>query len=240
MGSKTILVAEAEQYILDLLDFNLKQTGFDVVIAMNGAEAMAAVASHFPSLILLDRQLSVMDGDEVCRRIKEYKATAHIPVIMMSTRSEEDDIVSALENGADDYVAIPFSVAELIARISALLRWSEYLPPDGESLTFGQLVIDVDGRGASVNGKAIKLTRKEYELLRTLAEHQNTALDRRYLMKQIWGYTYTGVGKSRTLDVHIRHLREKLGAYGECIQTVYMIGYKFVDPGSLLQKCLND
>lgn len=237
MGSKTILVAEAEQYILDLLDFNLKQTGFDVVIAMNGAEAMAAVASHFPSLILLDRQLSVMDGDEVCRRIKEYKATAHIPVIMMSTRSEEDDIVSALENGADDYVAIPFSVAELIARISALLRWSEYLPPDGESLTFGQLVIDVDGRGASVNGKAIKLTSKEYELLRTLAEHQNTALDRRYLMKQIWGYTYTGVGKSRTLDVHIRHLREKLGAYGECIQTVYMIGYKFVDPGSLLQKC---
>jgi len=240
MGSKTILVAEAEQYILDLLDFNLKQTGFDVVIAMNGAEAMAAVASHFPSLILLDRQLPVMDGDEVCRRIKEYKATAHIPVIMMSTRSEEDDIVSALENGADDYVAIPFSVAELIARISALLRWSEYLPPDGESLTFGQLVIDVDGRGASVNGKAIKLTSKEYELLRTLAEHQNTALDRRYLMKQIWGYTYTGVGKSRTLDVHIRHLREKLGAYGECIQTVYMIGYKFVDPGSLLQKCLND
>lgn len=240
MGSKTILVAEAEQYILDLLDFNLKQTGFDVVIAMNGAEAMAAVASHFPSLILLDRQLSVMDGDEVCRRIKEYKATAHIPVIMMSTRSEEDDIVSALENGADDYVAIPFSVAELIARISALLRWSEYLPPDGESLTFGQLVIDVDGRGASVNGKAIKLTSKEYELLRTLAEHQNTALDRRYLMKQIWGYTYTGVGKSRTLDVHIRHLREKLGAYGECIQTVYMIGYKFVDPDSLLQKCLND
>ena len=237
MGSKTILVAEAEQYILDLLDFNLKQTGFDVVIAMNGAEAMAAVASHFPSLILLDRQLSVMDGDEVCRRIKEYKATAHIPVIMMSTRSEEDDIVSALENGADDYVAIPFSVAELIARISALLRWSEYLPPDGESLTFGQLMIDVDGRGASVNGKAIKLTSKEYELLRTLAEHQNTALDRRYLMKQIWGYTYTGVGKSRTLDVHIRHLREKLGAYGECIQTVYMIGYKFVDPGSLLQKC---
>lgn len=240
MGSKTILVAEAEQYILDLLDFNLKQTGFDVVIAMNGAEAMAAVASHFPSLILLDRQLSVMDGDEVCRRIKEYKATAHIPVIMMSTRSEEDDIVSALENGADDYVAIPFSVAELIARISALLRWSEYLPPDGESLTFGQLVIDVDGRGASVNGKAIKLTSKEYELLRTLAEHQNTALDRRYLMKQIWGYTYTGVGKSRTLDVHIRHLREKLGAYGECIQTVYMMGYKFVDPNSLLQKCLND
>ena len=240
MGSKTILVAEAEQYILDLLDFNLKQTGFDVVIAMNGAEAMAAVASHFPSLILLDRQLPVIDGDEVCRRIKEYKATAHIPVIMMSTRSEEDDIVSALENGADDYVAIPFSVAELIARISALLRWSEYLPPDGESLTFGQLVIDVDGRGASVNGKAIKLTSKEYELLRTLAEHQNTALDRRYLMKQIWGYTYTGVGKSRTLDVHIRHLREKLGAYGECIQTVYMIGYKFVDPGSLLQKCLND
>ena len=240
MGSKTILVAEAEQYILDLLDFNLKQTGFDVVIAMNGAEAMAAVASHFPSLILLDRQLSVMDGDEVCRRIKEYKATAHIPVIMMSTRSEEDDIVSALENGADDYVAIPFSVAELIARISALLRWSEYLPPDGESLTFGQLVIDVDGRGASVNGKAIKLTSKEYELLRTLAEHQNTALDRRYLMKQIWGYTYTGVGKSRTLDVHIRHLREKLGTYGECIQTVYMIGYKFVDPGALLQKCLND
>ncbi len=240
MGSKTILVAEAEQYILDLLDFNLKQTGFDVVIAMNGAEAMAAVASHFPSLILLDRQLPVIDGDEVCRRIKEYKATTHIPVIMMSTRSEEDDIVSALENGADDYVAIPFSVAELIARISALLRWSEYLPPDGESLTFGQLVIDVDGRGASVNGKAIKLTSKEYELLRTLAEHQNTALDRRYLMKQIWGYTYTGVGKSRTLDVHIRHLREKLGAYGECIQTVYMIGYKFVDPDSLLQKCLND
>ncbi len=238
MGSKTILVAEAEQYILDLLDFNLKQTGFDVVIAMNGAEAMAAVASHFPSLILLDRQLPVIDGDEVCRRIKEYKATAHIPVIMMSTRSEEDDIVSALENGADDYVAIPFSVAELIARISALLRWSEYLPPDGESLTFGQLVIDVDGRGASVNGKAIKLTSKEYELLRTLAEHQNTALDRRYLMKQIWGYTYTGVGKSRTLDVHIRHLREKLGTYGECIQTVYMIGYKFVDPGALFTKML--
>ena len=238
MGSKTILVAEAEQYILDLLDFNLKQTGFDVVIAMNGAEAMAAVASHFPLLILLDRQLPVMDGDEVCRRIKEYKATAHIPVIMMSTRSEEDDIVSALENGADDYVAIPFSVAELIARISALLRWSEYLPPDGESLTFGQLVIDVDGRGASVNGKAIKLTSKEYELLRTLAEHQNTALDRRYLMKQIWGYTYIGVGKSRTLDVHIRHLREKLGTYGECIQTVYMIGYKFVDPGALFTKML--
>ena len=119
MGSKTILVAEAEQYILDLLDFNLKQTGFDVVIAMNGAEAMAAVASHFPSLILLDRQLPVMDGDEVCRRIKEYKATTHIPVIMMSTRSEEDDIVSALENGADDYVAIPFSVAELIARTTS-------------------------------------------------------------------------------------------------------------------------
>ena len=240
MGSKTILVADADKHILDLLDYNLGQAGFDVVTSTNGVEAMAAVASHFPSLVLLDRQLPVMDGDEVCGRIKEYKGTAHIPVIMMSVSGEEDEIVSALENGADDYVAIPFSVAELIARISALLRWSEYLPPDGESLTFGQLVIDVDGRGASVNGKAIKLTSKEYELLRTLAEHQNTALDRRYLMKQIWGYTYTGVGKSRTLDVHIRHLREKLGAYGECIQTVYMIGYKFVDPDSLLQKCLND
>ena len=240
MGSKTILVADADKHILDLLDYNLGQAGFDVVTSTNGVEAMAAVASHFPSLVLLDRQLPVMDGDEVCGRIKEYKGTAHIPVIMMSTRSEEDDIVSALENGADDYVAIPFSVAELIARISALLRWSEYLPPDGESLTFGQLVIDVDGRGASVNGKAIKLTSKEYELLRTLAEHQNTALDRRYLMKQIWGYTYTGVGKSRTLDVHIRHLREKLGAYGEYIQTVYMVGYKFVDPGPPLQNCAND
>ena len=93
MGSKTILVAEAEQYILDLLDFNLKQTGFDVVIAMNGAEAMAAVASHFPSLILLDRQLPVIDGDEVCRRIKEYKATTHIPVIMMSVSGEDNNIV---------------------------------------------------------------------------------------------------------------------------------------------------
>ena len=107
-------------------------------------------------------------------------------------------------------------------------------------MTFGGLVIDIDVRGVSVDGKAIRLTSKEYELLRILAEHRNTAMDRKYLMDQVWGYTYIGVGKSRTLDVHIRHLREKLGAYGEYIQTVYMVGYKFSDPDAPLQNCAND
>ncbi len=240
MGSKTILVADADKHILDLLDYNLGQAGFDVVTSTNGVEAMAAVASHFPSLVLLDRQLPVMDGDEVCGRIKEYKGTAHIPVIMMSVSSEEDEIVSALENGADDYATMPFSVAELVARINAHLRRAAGLSTSGERLTFGGLVIDIDVRGVSVDGKAIRLTSKEYELLRILAEHRNTAMDRKYLMDQVWGYTYIGVGKSRTLDVHIRHLREKLGAYGEYIQTVYMVGYKFSDPDAPLQNCAND
>jgi DNA-binding response OmpR family regulator len=240
MESKTVLVADADKHILDLLDYNLEQAGFDVVTSTNGVEAMAAVASHFPSLILLDRQLPVMDGDEVCGRIKEYKGTAHIPVIMMSVSGEEDEIVSALENGADDYATMPFSVAELVARINALIRRADGMPTSGERLTFGGLVIDIDGRGAYVDGEAIKLTSKEYELLRILAEHRNTVMDRKYLMNQVWGYTYIGTGKSRTLDVHIRHLREKLGVYGEYIQTVYMVGYKFSDPGAPLQNCEND
>ena len=227
MGSNTILVADAEQHILDLLDYNLKQAGFDIVTTANGSDAMRVIASQFPGLILLDRLLPGLDGDEVCRRTKEYQSTAHIPIIMMSARNEEDDIVLALENGADDFVAKPFSVAELIARIDALLRRVDCLPSGGKPLIFGELVIDVDGYSASINGEAIQLTRKEYALLRTLAEHRNTTLDRRYLMSQVWGYTYAGVGKSRTLDVHIRHLREKLGAYSEYIQTVYMVGYKF-------------
>ena len=232
-----VLVVDDEKAIVKGIAFSIQNDGNEVDCAYDGEEALDMIKKGDYDIVLLDVMLPKMDGFEVCRQVREF---SKVPIIMLTAKNDDMDKIAGLTNGADDYVAIPFSVAELIARISALLRWSEYLPPDGESLTFGQLVIDVDGRGASVNGKAIKLTSKEYELLRTLAEHQNTALDRRYLMKQIWGYTYTGVGKSRTLDVHIRHLREKLGAYGECIQTVYMIGYKFVDPDSLLQKCLND
>ena len=227
MPSDTILAVDDEVHILELSSFNLKAAGYHVVTALTGEEALKRCEVEKPSLVLLDIMLPGIDGLEVCRRLKGDRTTSNIPIIMLTARGDEVDKILGLELGADDYITKPFSVRELAARVKSLLR---RVAPQQESepqtLRAGDIMIDITNYEAFKGGEKLSLTLKEFELLKVLVLSRGKVLTRDFLLDRIWGYEY--YGETRTVDVHIRHLRQKLGEE-PYIETVRGVGYRFVD-----------
>ncbi len=229
-----ILVVDDEEHIVELIRFNLEKEGYQVIAATDGNTAIEMARSQRPDLILLDVMLPGQDGLAVCRTLQQEAETRHIPVIMISARGEELDKILGLEMGADDYVTKPFSPRELVARVKARLRRAPVegegrgARPPGGKLVRGRLVIDPDRFLVTVDGVKQDLTPKEFELLRFLASEPGKVFSREYLLEQIWGYDYAG--DSRTVDVHIRHIRQKLEQVPNApqyIETVRGVGYRF-------------
>jgi len=232
MGKPTILVVDDESHIVELVKFNLEKEGYHVITAENGKEAAEMAKMKKPDLIILDVMLPEMDGYEVCRIIQKDSEISDTPIIMLTAKCEEIDKVLGLEIGADDYVTKPFSPRELLARVKARLRRAAKQKPetdDGKGIIrMDGLVIDPERFEVQLAGTRLDLTPKEFELIRFLAKSPGRVLTRDFLLENIWGYEY--IGDTRTVDVHIRHLRQKIEsdpANPIYIETVRGIGYKF-------------
>ena len=223
-----VLVVEDEPDIRNLIVLHLSREGFRCRTAKSGPEALREARAATPDLVILDLMLPDLDGLEVCRRLRSDAATATIPIIMLTAKADEVDRVVGLEMGADDYVVKPFSPKELIARIRAVLRRAR---PAAEArvLRAGAVTIDPMRHQVDVAGTAVELTPKEFDLLRALVEAAGRVLSREQLLKRVWGYTRGGDIESRTVDVHVRRLRAKLGDTGRRIATLKGVGYRFED-----------
>ena len=221
----TVLIIEDDPDIAESLRYNLERDGLKTRIAGTGEAGLSAAldASNPPALIILDLMLPGMSGMDLCRRLRREPATRRTPIIMLTARTSESDRVAGLDIGADDYISKPFSVRELMARVRAVLRRTdESANPRYED---GRLQIDFSDMRVVCDGTTIKLTRKEFALLSILARSAGRVAMRQQLLDSVWGYNY--YGDTRTLDVHIRRLRQKLGACGDCIETVVGVGYRF-------------
>ena len=226
-GMKKILIIEDEPNIRELILYNLKTNGYDGIAAEDGIMGITMVHREKPDLILLDLMLPGKSGYDICKELREEGN--NVPIIMITAKTEETDKVTGLESGADDYISKPFGIREMMARIKAVLR--RYEAVQGVSLNDGDTVISVDDLKMNVErhevmvaGKQVDLTLKEFELLRRLLEHPNIVLTRSQLLEEIWGYDFDG--ETRTVDVHIRTLRQKLGTVGDMIETVRGVGYR--------------
>ncbi|QGG47933.1 response regulator transcription factor [Heliorestis convoluta] len=230
-----ILVVEDDSNILELVKFNLEKEGHQVEEALDGESAIIKLQEELPDLVILDLMLPRLDGLEVCRRIRSRSRSSNLPVMMLTAKGEEVDKVLGLEMGADDYMTKPFSPRELVARVKALLRRSHR----GEASASGpihvaELSIDVERYEVWINGRKQDLTPKEFELLRWLASNPGKVFNREFLLERVWGYDY--YGDSRTVDVHIRHIRQKIEkdpSNPRYIETVRGVGYKFRDPAEM-------
>jgi DNA-binding response OmpR family regulator len=224
----TILIAEDERDLNNLIRRHLEEQGHSVLQAFDGQRAAFSAGQEHPDLIILDWMLPRLDGLEVCRRIRRESIA---PILMLTARAEEVDRVLGLEVGADDYLTKPFSIRELLARVRALLRRVE-LDQAGQAdeaaapvLTAGPLQIDLAAHSVTVEGHPVELAPKEFDLLEVLVRHPGRAYAREYLMEKVWGYE--ALGSDRTVDTHVLRLRKKLGAAGERIETVWGLGYRF-------------
>ncbi|HET9870315.1 MAG TPA: response regulator [bacterium] len=224
---KQIFVVEDEKDLSDLLTYNLEKDGYRVLSEMDGESAMRKIPDKMPDLVLLDLMLPKADGLTVCKTLKGNPKTAHIPVVMLTAKGEESDKIVGLELGADDYITKPFSVKELLARIRAVLRRFDKAQ-EGEPLQkFKDLVLNRQKHEVTLKTQGLDLTAKEFELLDYFLTHAGRVLSRDVLLNNVWGYDYFGT--TRTVDVHVRRLREKLGTYQKYIQTVKGYGYLFKD-----------
>jgi DNA-binding response OmpR family regulator len=229
-----ILVVEDEQAIAAFLRTSLEREGFSVSVAGSGEAALAQIQAASPKLIVLDLVLPGIDGFEVCRRVRQGRS--YIPIIMLTSRTDDVDKIVGLELGADDYVTKPFNARELIARIRSVLRLIDKAgtSPDRDQLQIGDLDIDRSRRAVTLDGQPIKLPPKEFDLLATLAWERGKVFGREMLLERVWGYDYPG--ESRTVDVHIQRLRSKIEsdpAQPRYLLTVYGIGYKFASEEDL-------
>ena len=222
-----ILVVEDDPDIAQLIGHYLEKSGHSVEFLSSGAAVMPAVRRRPPDLVVLDLMLPELDGLMICQAMRSDPHTAAIPVIMVTARGDEADRITGLELGADDYVTKPFSPKELAARVSALLRRAARTPTAGDVLRYGPIVIDADRHAVTVAGEEVRLTAKEFLLLQYLLQHRGRVLSRDLLLTDVWGYQYTG--GTRTVDVHIRRLREKMPVLADAIETVKQFGYKLVD-----------
>jgi DNA-binding response OmpR family regulator len=222
-----VLVVEDEQDIAALIKHALERSGDgQVEIVGSGDAALRAVTEHAPDLVILDLNLPVLSGTEVCRILRARPATAHVPIIMLTARTGESDRVTGLDLGADDYVTKPFSLRELAARVRAVLRRRQGTA--GARIYNGRhLSADFDAVAIAVDGVAVRLTRREFELLRFLVENRNRVLSRDRLLERVWGYDR--FIETRSVDVHVGRLRAKLGAASQQIETVVGLGYRFVE-----------
>jgi DNA-binding response OmpR family regulator len=221
-----VLVVEDDRDISDLIAHALRKAGYAVETLANGSAVMAHVRANAPDAIVLDVMLPGMDGMLVCQALRNEPATAAIPIIMLTARGEEADRIAGLELGADDYVTKPFSPKELAARVGALLRRSRRADA-GAPLRYGPIAIDIDRHTVHVDGAEIQLTAKEFLLLQYFLQHRGRVLSRDVLLSDVWGYTYTG--GTRTVDVHVRRLREKLPLLADALVTIKQFGYKLQD-----------
>jgi DNA-binding response OmpR family regulator len=228
-GHKKILIVEDEQDILQLVKLYLEKEGFRTVAATTGTEGLKLVKSDKPDLMVLDLMLPEMDGLEVCKRVRSAPETAMLPIIMLTAKAEESDTIIGLELGADDYVTKPFSPKTLVARVKALLRRLERNPDGaGVSYRYGPLTMDPARHEVSLGQQQVALTAKEFGLLEHLLKHPGRVLTRDVLLNAVWGYDYFGT--TRTVDVHIRRLKQKLPLLEEAIVSVKSLGYKLKDP----------
>lgn len=227
-----ILIVEDDPDIAELVGRYLDKAGFVTEPVVSGREALIAIAARPPELVVLDLMLPHVDGLEVCRVIRSNEATAAIPIIMLTARAEESERIVGLELGADDYLAKPFSPNELVARVRALLRRAHRAAPSApaKTLAYGPIALDSERHLVSSGGRDVTLTAKEFLLLEYLLQHRGRVLSRDLLLTDVWGYRYTG--GTRTVDVHVRRLREKLPVLANGLVTVKQFGYKLVDPSS--------
>jgi len=227
--STRVLVVEDDLDIAELVARYLEKAGYTATRVSSGRDALDAVRAKAPDLIVLDVMLPHVDGLEVCRLLRANEHTATIPIIMLTARAEESERIVGLEMGADDYLAKPFSPNELVARVRALLRRAQrHDAPSGRPLSLGAIVLDPDQHTVLLDGREVALTAKEFLLLAYLLQHRGRVLSRDVLLEQVWGYRYTG--GTRTVDVHVRRLREKLPPLTEALVTVKQFGYKLVGP----------
>ena len=222
-----ILVIEDEADIRQVLDYNLKSAGHEVVEAARGLDGLRLLREREPDLVLLDLMLPDMPGTEVCRAIKDNPATRALPVVMLTARGEEIDRVVGFEIGADDYITKPFSVRELVLRVRAVLRRRELPASDGPNIEFGNLRIDRAAHRVWVEGEEVELTALEFKLLVTLYERRNRVQSRGALLDEVWGIE-TKIS-TRTVDAHVKRLREKIGAARDYVETVRGVGYRFAE-----------
>ncbi|HNC23217.1 MAG TPA: response regulator transcription factor [Opitutaceae bacterium] len=220
-----ILVVDDEPDALELLGFKLREAGFAPIFATDGLKALAAVRAERPDLVVLDLMLPELDGLEVCKLMRRDPATAGIPVLMLTAKAAEMDRVVGLELGADDYVTKPYSPRELVLRIRKLLKRTQGVNEAADQLTIGLLTIDVPHHAATVEGKPVTLTATEFNLLAVLAKRRGRVQTRERLLQDVWGYE-TAID-TRTVDTHMRRLREKIGPAAEYLETIRGVGYRF-------------
>ncbi len=222
----SVLIVEDDRNIAELLQMYLEKEGYAVSVALDGGQGLTKFRSIQPDLVLLDVMMPVMDGWAVCKSIR---AESQVPIIMLTAKSETDDKVAGLKTGADDYITKPFEMKEVLARIEALLRRTSGVPTEKKArrLSFDKLVIDMDAFELTVDGKKVDTPPKEMELLYYLASSPNRVYTRNQLLDEVWGFDY--FGDSRTVDVHIKRLREKLEGVSDSwsVKTVWSVGYKF-------------
>jgi len=227
MAGENILVVDDEEHIQELLRFNLENNGFKVLCAGDGIEALKLAREVIPQLVLLDLMLPKMNGYDVCKEIRKDISISNTPIIILTAKSEELDKVLGLELGADDYLTKPFSVRELVARVKAILRRTKIQQVD-KTFSFGNIIIDFPKHEVIKATEKVELTLKEFELLEILIIHKGRVITRDFLLDKIWGYEY--IGETRTVDVHIRHLRQKIEEDDKnphFVETVRGIGYRF-------------
>lgn len=229
MTREKILIVDDEEHIVELLDFNLKNAGYETFTASDGIEAVKIAEEEKPSLILLDLMLPGMDGFDVCKEIRKNKEMKNTSIIMLTAKGEELDKILGLELGADDYITKPFSVRELLARVKAVLRRTSVSNiQESDVYESKTLKVDFERHEVIVNGEKVDLTLKEFELLHILIKNKGKILKREMLLDKIWGYEY--IGETRTVDVHIRYLRKKIEEDDKnprFIETIRGVGYRF-------------
>lgn len=223
--SKKILIVEDERDILQLVKLYLDKEGYRTLTASTGKEGLSTALSHMPDLVILDLMLPEMDGLEVCKRLRADQKTATLPIIMLTAKAEESDTVIGLELGADDYITKPFSPKTLVARVKALFRRVDRAQEEASARSaYGPLVLDRTRHEVTDKGREVTLTAKEFGLLEYLLRHPGRVLTREVLLNAVWGYEYYGT--TRTIDVHVRRLKQKLPVLDDAIVSVKSLGYK--------------
>ena len=228
MAKPKILIVDDEADVVELIEFNLRSAGYDVVSADDGLAAVKKARESAPDLIVLDLMLPELDGTEVCKQLRRDPVTARIPIIMLTAKAAEIDRVLGLELGADDYVTKPFSPRELVLRIRGLLRRGQAPEETQQLMQVGELAVDIPRHQVTVKGKRVELTATEFKLITTLVQRKGRVQSREQLLQDVW--EYDTLIDTRTVDTHMRRLREKLGSAARYLDTVRGVGYRFVEP----------
>jgi two-component system phosphate regulon response regulator PhoB len=228
---RKILVVDDEPDVADLVAYHLKAKGYEVTTGNNSTDSIAAARLLLPDLIILDIMMPDLNGIQLCRILRADPRLARVPIIFLTARTEEADRINGFETGCDDYICKPFSTKELVLRVQSVLRRvSTVATPDAKRLQIGRVILDIDRHEATVNGRVLELTATEFKLLQLLMERRGRVQTREHLLINVWNYE-TEI-ETRTVDTHVRRLREKLGEEAELIETIRGVGYRIADRGA--------